>query len=125
VGGDVAGEVTLGDLCVHVARVDLRASAIPTELLLRTGRECGLDVEYVLTVQTWAPHRDTGVEGWSRHIFAVPDDISPSAVVAFTVDCVQAAWRHEMDEALHVDGRRLRDPHAGEEGDRPLLSRSA
>jgi len=89
----------------QLARVDLRASAIPTEIVhvVRDGKS-------TISVMVWAPHRDTGEDGWWSHMYEVPADVTD--VVAFTVSCVQAAWRHELDEALHVDGRRLRDPHA-------------
>jgi hypothetical protein len=91
----------LGDL---IDRFSFRHAAIRTEIWLVTG-DLGSDDEpprQTLVVRTSSP--DT-------HRISVPVLKDDEHALTWIRAAINAAWTHELDEALHVDGERKWDPH--------------
>jgi hypothetical protein len=58
-----------------------------------------------------ASDRDTGELATNPFTFKLKTYQSKDAFVAFVADCVRAAFIHEFEEAFHVGGQRIYDPH--------------
>lgn len=90
------------------ARVSLVNPAIPTSIEVVDSLGEGDDQALRLVVHLSVPDRDTGDPVVTHHSTDAPKS---AFSVGFVVAAVRKAWRHELDEALHLDGERVNDPH--------------
>lgn len=100
------------DLCsLVVSRLVLRHSAIPIGHTT-TSLEPGGSVR--ITTDIKVPDRETGEEKWLFHSMSI-DSVPRARSVEFVLGEVERHLRsiydHEFREALHLDGRRIYDPH--------------
>ena len=90
-------------------RVTVRNPAFPIRLEARICDYDSIEVRATTTV----PCRDTGAPirvVHTEHIRAFSED----QVLAFMTGFIRTVFDHEFRECLHVDGVRVRDPHANE-----------
>jgi hypothetical protein len=57
------------------------------------------------------PHRDTGLEGTIFKPFQIPLPCEQHVVLELCRKAMLGMLAHELDESLHVEGRRVWDPH--------------
>lgn len=95
-----------------VARYELRNSPIKV-LPTRVQIEYGDDISIVVPIEV--PHRDTGEA--TRVYHAISQSFVPNADMAKKVTereyeaLLRRVFDHEFEEAFHVDGKRVLDPH--------------
>lgn len=99
-------------LAYALGRLDVSSFPIPNHLTIEARGE---DVK--VTWMLFVPDRDTGrdetITGFMVLDARFEDaDYSYMAVQSYLVSTLA----HELDEHLKLDGRRMRDPHAGEAG---------
>jgi hypothetical protein len=92
-----------------VHRVTVRNPPFPIRVEARVSERGGLEVNVITTV----PCRDTGTPIRVRHTEHVCP-FSEEQVLAFVTGFIRTVFDHEFKECLHVDGVRVRDPHANE-----------
>lgn len=93
-------------LCMALERVELKFPAIPTklELVLHGG-------DVLLRVLTTTRERTTGETVTGKHEFRVANEMTMVQFVRFAEQRALSTWIHEFEEAFHLDGKRLREPH--------------
>lgn len=99
-------DVWVEEATALLARVELRNPAIPTTLQV-TVDDSRSEYVLVLVVTVEVLDRDTGEPATLRHRLRVPG----GDFLAFVRRAVRAVWVHELDEAWHVDGERVHNPH--------------
>lgn len=105
-----------------LASVSLKNPAFPIDLVVTRSHE-----RTALEVRLLVPDRETGVDTRVIHSFPVPPwklmngRWSRADAVQWVRLCLDRAIRHEVDEWWHVDGVRVRDPHAPNYPDRVEL----
>lgn len=102
----------LQELREALRRIDLQFPAIPTKIDVdRTGGSV------MLRIHVSVPDRRTGAGITVTHSFKVPDGISCSQFLRFVEQRACGTWIHEFEEAFHLDGERIREPHPHGVGD--------
>lgn len=103
-----------------VARVAVKNPPFPIRLVVR---DLGT-LEVGLAAITLVPDRDTGLPSKVTHTRLLPrhqvEDFSRDrveferAILREVTELVRSVFIHEFDECFHIDGVRVRDPHARE-----------
>lgn len=95
-------------LSAALNRIDLKHAPIRTSLSLKQTAD---GIRLVVTLHDLAD-RDTGSVGSIAPRGIIPDDLPVDSLPKFVHHAVATAWLHELNEAFHVDGERILDPHA-------------
>lgn len=93
----------LAELRTALTRIELRHAAIRTTLHVTENRQ--------LLITVFSLDRDLGTKIRVDHFFAIPPGLTQDRFLRFVEQRVSGAWLHELEEAFHLDGQRLRDPH--------------
>lgn len=98
----------------ELARVSLVHPPFPIALCVRDFRRSMFELEVTLTVLDTS----SGVPSNQPLVFECALPVSRRKFVRFVEVAVREAVLHEIYESLHVDGKRVRDPHEGCEAGR-------
>lgn len=93
----------LAELRTALERIELRHAAIRTTLHVTEDRR--------LLVTVHSLDRDLGTQLRVDHFFPISPGLTQDRFLRFVEQRVSGAWIHELEEAFHLDGQRLRDPH--------------
>jgi hypothetical protein len=104
-----------------LARIDVHRFLVPVTLGVRPSLVVG-HVRITCAYQ-WLDNYGSGLDVTVTMTYDVPMGASEADVIRAYRDLMAFACLHELDEAIHLDGRRLYDPHDGvlSRDDDPLL----
>lgn len=100
--------MTFEDFEAMIARIEIRNPPFTINVF---ARRMGDPNRAMLVIRTVVPDRDTGAEKVVMHEHEVFVYSSFESLVARVRGALHKVAEHEMDEALHVDGKRRFDPH--------------
>jgi len=95
----------------ELLRVSLVHPPFPIELCVRNFRRSLFELEVRLTV----PDTNNGDYRNQTLVFECALPVSRHKFIRFVETAMREAAMHELYESLHVDGKRVRDPHEGHE----------
>lgn len=98
----------LNDAKHFINKVSIKNPPFPVELTIS---ESAIEDELTFNILFKVKHRDSGYDMNLTFAFAFRIPVRDDVLLEFVESRLRAAWLHELHECLHVDGKRLHDPH--------------